>query len=287
MSARLLLLLASTTSALALIACGGDEPREEAGDGATAPMHVHGLGVNPADGALFVATHTGLFRVDEGDGTATRVGDRHHDLMGFTVAGRDHFLASGHPGALDDLPPFLGLIESRDGGESWRPVSLVGEVDFHVLESSKDTIYGYGSDWETREVVFLRSGDGGQSWERLDPPGEAISVAISPDGEDLVLSTPEALHRSDSRGERWSRVRGPAGLLAWTAEDRLVSIDAGGRIFTRGSAQSRWREGVGVGGQPVAVEAVDEGLYVALHDGAVLRSLDGREWETVLPPGWG
>jgi hypothetical protein len=32
------------------------------------PVHVHGLGVNPADGALFIATHTGLYRVDAGWG---------------------------------------------------------------------------------------------------------------------------------------------------------------------------------------------------------------------------
>lgn len=40
------------------------------------------------------------------------------DLMGFTVAGPDRFLASGHPGPGADLPEPLGLVESRDGGQS-------------------------------------------------------------------------------------------------------------------------------------------------------------------------
>lgn len=31
--------------------------------------HVHGLGINPADGSLYVATHTGTFRIPE-DGPA-------------------------------------------------------------------------------------------------------------------------------------------------------------------------------------------------------------------------
>jgi hypothetical protein len=44
------------------------------------PVHVHGLGVNPADGALFVATHTGLYRVAEGERKAERVGDRYQSL---------------------------------------------------------------------------------------------------------------------------------------------------------------------------------------------------------------
>jgi hypothetical protein len=34
------------------------------------------------------------------------------------------------------LPPNLGLIESRDGGETWKNVSLLGQADFHVLESA-------------------------------------------------------------------------------------------------------------------------------------------------------
>jgi hypothetical protein len=40
--------------------------------------HVHGLGVNPADDLLYVATHFGLWRVDD-DG-AERVGNHYLDL---------------------------------------------------------------------------------------------------------------------------------------------------------------------------------------------------------------
>src|SRR5687768_7073255 len=43
---------------------GGSGPPNGGGPrvGDPGPVHVHGLGVNPKDGALFVATHTGLFR---------------------------------------------------------------------------------------------------------------------------------------------------------------------------------------------------------------------------------
>jgi hypothetical protein len=37
-------------------------------------VHVHGLGINPRDGALYAATHTGLFIVR--DGGASRIADR-------------------------------------------------------------------------------------------------------------------------------------------------------------------------------------------------------------------
>ncbi len=83
--------------------------------------------------------------------------------MGFTVVGPDHFLGSGHPDGRDDLPPFLGLIESTDAARTWEPVSLLGEADFHVLEASGRRVYGFGSDFETREQRFLVSGDGGRT----------------------------------------------------------------------------------------------------------------------------
>ena len=61
------------------------------------PVHVHGLGVNPADEALFIATHSGLYRLDNAAGKPARVADRRQDTMGFTVVGPDRFLGSWHP----------------------------------------------------------------------------------------------------------------------------------------------------------------------------------------------
>ena len=58
--------------------------------------HIHGLGINPSDQRLYVATHYGLFRIAEDD-APQRVGDSMQDFMGFTVTGADEFLASGHP----------------------------------------------------------------------------------------------------------------------------------------------------------------------------------------------
>jgi hypothetical protein len=93
-----------------LVGCAGDEPSESRPGGQSkvgdpGPIHVHGLGINPKDGALFVATHTGLFRAPEGQDKPERVGDRFQDTMGFTVVGPDTFLGSGHPDGRDRLPP--------------------------------------------------------------------------------------------------------------------------------------------------------------------------------------
>jgi hypothetical protein len=85
--AALVLLAASACSS------GGGSTQSDGSDSAqTAEMeHIHGIGVDPENGAVYAGTHYGLFRIE--DGTATRVSEV-QDFMGFTVAGSDHFLAS-------------------------------------------------------------------------------------------------------------------------------------------------------------------------------------------------
>ena len=88
----------------------------------TGVVHVHGLGVDPGDGALYAATHSGLFRLPE-QGQAERIANRSQDTMGFSVVGPGRFIGSGHPDPLEDRvrPPLLGLIVSTltGGGNSW------------------------------------------------------------------------------------------------------------------------------------------------------------------------
>ena len=190
-----------TTSTTALIAIGGLVIAAIAGGAllasrggggsAAAPViaHVHGLGINPADGSLQVATHTGTFRL-AGDSPVERVGTTAQDTMGFTVVGPDHFLGSGHPDAAgfrQGKPPRLGLIESTDAGATWTSRSLSGEVDFHSLAASRGTTYGLesGTDrllastgnttWETRSTIKIFG-------FAIDPGNVDHLVAGGPDG---------------------------------------------------------------------------------------------------------
>src|SRR5215218_11172077 len=182
--------------------CGG-------GDRATAPsqavaedpgvVHVHGLGINPRDGALFAATHTGLFAI--GDGTATRVTERLQDTMGFTVVGPDHFLGSGHPDFRDTQlyqpgrRPLLGLIESRDAGRTWQPLSLLGEADFHALQVAHRRVYGY----DATGGQFMVTSDR-RHWQ-VRSKLELTSFAVSPtDPELVVAATERGLARSRDGG---------------------------------------------------------------------------------------
>ena len=55
--------------------------RDEQAVGASELSHAHGLGINPDDGQLYIATHYGVFPLD-GD-EVRQISDQVHDFMGF------------------------------------------------------------------------------------------------------------------------------------------------------------------------------------------------------------
>lgn len=239
-------------------------------------MHVHGLGIDPADGALFIATHTGLFRVAPDASKAERVGDRRQDTMGFSVAGPGRFIGSGHPDLRDDLPPLLGLIESRDGGRTWKPVSLLGQTDFHVLRSVGARVYGFDS---TSGKLYV-SVDRGRTWETVSPPEPLLDLVAHPGRAARLLASGSTGYRSDDGGRTWSAVGGEPALLAWPAPDVVYRVVGSGEVSASDDEGATWRPRGSVGGEPAAFLAVSElELYVALHDGTIEVSRDGgRTW---------
>jgi hypothetical protein len=282
--AQLLLLVGA---AGAISACTGDDERAGETPGTRAvsdaqvvedagPIHVHALGVNPKDGSLFIATHTGLFR-SPGPGTKPRrVAGRYQDTMGFTVVGDDHFLASGHPDGREKLPPFLGLIESTDAGRTWEEVSLQGSMDFHVLEVAGRRVYGFGSDWETRQERLLVSDDRGESWLRRAAPEPLIDLAIAPGEADMAMAAgAQGLYLTRDAGRRWSALPARPGLLTWHGR-QVLAVDQRGIVRAATGGFMRWPERGRVGGEPAALAAgPGRSLYVALHDGSIKRSTDG------------
>ena len=233
-----------------------------------------------------IATHTGLFRARADGNDPVRVAGRFQDTMGFTVVGPDHFLGSGHPGSVRDDPPFLGLIESRDAGNKWRPISLRGEVDFHVLEAQGKIVYGFGSDFETRQARFLRSEDGGRSWKRLSPPEPLTGLAIDPRDSRLIVALGEERgHVSRDAGSTWRPLGVPGGLVTWTPEIGLVAVDFSGVIRGTDDPMGNWDEVGRVDSSPAALEGVGDELLVATHEARVLSSRDGgRSWNEILRP---
>ena len=289
---RLLLVALAVLAAGALAACGGEDPArsgEQASEsGSSAQMqpegglqHIHGLGVS--DDTLLIATHTGLWTAPEGQTEAQPLGDSRQDIMGFSVIDDDYFVGSGHPDPSQDQPPNLGLIDSRDGGRTWNNVSLLGEADFHVLESSGRRVYGF----DGAQGRVMVSSDGGRSWQPRTPPAGVFALAIDPaDPDRIVASTEEGLFVSLDAAQKWRPVSAKlAGLLAWPSQKRLYLVDGEGQVQTSADGGKSWREAGNIAGQPAAFIADGEDLYAALSDGSVKRSTDGgRSWTVRAAP---
>jgi len=272
-------------SSFAVTACGGDDATVGAGGaepGASAPApgdqkaeleHIHGLGVDPGSGSLIVATHYGLFRAAKDETKLQRVGRSRQDVMGFSVVGPGRFIGSGHPDPGQSSPPNLGLIESRDAGKSFENVSLLGKADFHTLRSAGPQVYGF----DGASGKLMVSADGGRRWVARTPPIGVFDLAISPDDpKRVVVSTEKGLFASTDAGKRWRPERSDtAGLLAWTAADRLVLVDGEGQVSSSSNAAKSFAPVGTIGGPPSAFVADGEDLYAALGDGTVVRSTDG------------
>jgi hypothetical protein len=271
---------AAAAAVAAVVIVSSDDGGAPAAD--PGPVHVHGLGVNPADGSLFIATHTGLYRTAEGESRAERVGESSQDTMGFTIVGPDRFLGSGHPDLRQDLPPLLGLIESTNAGESWEPVSLLGEADFHVLRSAGDRVYGY----DASNDRLLASVDEGRTWEELQRPGSMLDLAVHPVERNHVVASAQgpsgpALFGSLDGGKSWRAIGQTLGLLAWPAPDRLYAVTLDGEVLLSADDGATFERRGQIGGEPAAFLAQDASLYVALHDGTIKQSGDGGATWTI------
>ena len=275
--------------AVPLAGCGGSDPSDVApsagaGDRRVPVVpemgHVHGLGTNPQDGRLYVATHSGVFVVPD-DADPARVADRHQDTMGFTVAGPDRFLASGHPDLEEaGMPPHLGLIESRDAAATWAIRSLSGQADFHALDVGPSRVFGY--DGLTGRI--LASTDL-ESWRPLGS-GPVIDLAADPVLPGRVLATTAELALvayQMGADEPAPMPSAPALVFVdWPHADLLVGVDAAGTVHRSRDGGASWQAIGEPLGLPQAVDVTAEAWYVATET-AVLRSDDeGGSWRPVV-----
>ncbi|MCH0540855.1 exo-alpha-sialidase [Streptomyces sp. MUM 203J] len=267
------LALALTACSTAATAPAADRAGDTtAADPHTTPIrHVHGLGLDPSDQRLYVASHDGIFTTGE-DGAPERVGDSEDDFMGFAVTGPKTFLASGHSAPGSGGPGHHGLIESTDSGRTWKPRSLGGEADFHALEQARGILYGYDS-----TTGLLRVSEDGAAWDdraRL----QALDIAVDPDSPGTVLATtPDGVAKSTDGGRTFGSGRQPAmAFLSWPAADALYGLDDFGGLHRSTDGGATWKKaGTVPGGQSQALTAVDAQHVLAATQDGVYESTDG------------
>lgn len=253
-----------------------DATETSARESESALGHVHGLGIDPADGALFVATHEGLFTV--GDDDALRaVGDRRYDTMAFTVIGAGQFLASGHPAPGDDQPSNLGLIASGDTGQTWQSLSLAGSADFHALEASPDGLV-WGVDGG--RLIFS---DDGTTWTQIRRGGFIDLAVIAAEPREVLATTSSGQVLSVGvDGSVQPLVDAPP--LVFLDQDGpgpLVGLAPEGAVQVSQDEGRSWTTAGQLNGTPAALHVTDRTWYAATDSGVLESTDEGESWSAV------
>ena len=149
-----------------------------------------------------------------------------------------------------------------------------------MLEASGERVYGYGSDFDSRQAGLLVSEDGGQSWAERKPPEPLLSLAIDPGNARRVVAAGEGgIYASRDGGASWRQLSDEGGLLAWPGARALIVVRFDGSVERSTDAGTTWDPVGEFSGPPAAFDNAGSDLYVALHDGTVQRSADGgRTW---------
>jgi hypothetical protein len=271
--------------------CGGDdeptvaapptaEPAETPAPSVSgANAFIGSIAVDPADGTVMLGTGLGLFRVEPGANDAARVvgeleGGRVSSNLAIRYAGPGDLIGSGHPDEGGSLPENLGLIRSRDAGDSWESVAELGESDYHILQAAGQRVVGV----KAEEQAIRVSADGGKSFDERTPPDMPLDVAFDPgDPKRLVVTTQQGVFTSGDEGGSWRPRDGiPSEQLAWFKPDALYRADPGGEIKVSADGGQTWKTAgtVRMTVNELAVDA-DGALYASVPGGVVQRSTDG------------
>lgn len=234
--------------------------------------HIHHVKV--VGSKILVLTHEGLYELARKNNMKL-VGKEKIDVMGFASLG-NVLIASGHPAVGSKMPNPIGVMKSLDGGLTWKPISLVGKVDFHFLEGAGSDLYG--ADSQTGKLMY--SADSGKTWRTLGA-STFTDIAVSPklSGTAIAISNSEllftenalksttkikgtltmtqiewvksglyalsgsSLYKSTNSGKTWTKLttfKGVPGILS--ASDQLMLVTVGSDIFTSNNEGKSFRK---------------------------------------------
>jgi len=264
--------------------------------------HIHGIGYDSNNERLFIATHFGLFVLD--DEQLYQVGDNRDDFMGFSLNKHNPEIiyTSGHPRTGGNL----GVMRSEDAGLRFERISSgidSAPVDFHSMALSfanTDVLYG-----TFRGDLYL-SQDAGISWEVLQAQGVPIhdgfcwhAPCISADTMEesrLFAGTIEGLAVSDDYGENWHIIENDAGVVVSSGVDpqnneRIIAFTENYGVAVSEDVGQTWisrNEGLQFAEQELvfafSFDIKDsQRIFLATNRDQVFLTEDGGEnWEKVL-----
>jgi hypothetical protein len=294
-------------AAAALTGCSASETSSTPPHATAAFEHVHGLGVDPATGHTYAATHQGVWLIPTGDlpesyladaprpnvAELTQIGGRAQDTMGFTVAQPGLLLASGHPDPSDPSAtglPNLGLVSSVDGAKTWDSISLAGQTDFHdlaavTLNTGALRVYGYDPGTGTVQI----SDDGGSTWRSGASAPIRDLAANTSDPDRVIATTADGLIESSDAGRTFREVPDAPVLLLIEILDEsagggLVGTDPNGALWRQEETGS-WTQTSKAEGAPEALTAVggtSPWILVADQQGISATDDFGATWTPVL-----
>lgn len=173
----------------------------QATKGRPAFEHVHALTMDAEGRALWLGTHTGLYRSEDGGRSwqpvALPVGHGHVDIMSVVAHpenGRTLYAATHD----------AGVFKTTDGGATWTEINAgLGGRDVHGLAIDPNTPAKLHAAVRGEGEGVYRSTDGGGKWVRVDdgPGGEvkvlaSVNVLTGMGGIWLYAGTAEGLQRN-------------------------------------------------------------------------------------------
>ena len=205
------------------------------------------------------------------------------------------------------------LIESRDGGKTWReprvvatPWKYCSATAGKIIELPEGDllmpVYGWEAGGANAGVGVVRSGDGGQTWGAVKllvsglPAGSANEMALLrlDDGRLLALIRPQMLQAySSDEGRTWTApvqagVAGHAPCLIQTREGRLVyGIRTAGQGYATGVVVSddrgaTWQGPYQVdtvsGAYPGLAELPDGSIYIVYYEEGAGSRIRGKRF---------
>src|SRR5713226_3289783 len=163
--------------------------------------HVHALAMDATGKTMFLGTHVGLFRSDDGGRSWQKVvlstKQANFDVMAVTPDLKE-------PKTIYIATHEAGVFKSTDGEASWKEISTgIGGPDVHGLTIDPNSPSKLHAAVREKGEGIYRTTNGGEKWTRVDdgPEGEvkvlnSVNIPTGMGGIFLYAGTAEGLQRN-------------------------------------------------------------------------------------------